>query len=276
LYSGIDLARYNSAIFSTLSAVDYTAFIVTEDFVHGAWWNQTRAHSSSFRNQASSLQQDASILTRLENAECLQAYGTSMFETDWKNVLVVTSLDRNDTLIAGFDHSPDYYENDLAWVCGTARSCDVKSLISEASSWTLPDVLYCQMSGYGADACYIPAPIQYCLAEPFESDCSVKINTTILVVVVICNFIKITSLLTTVFTTKFEPIVTLGDAITSFSQRPDTFTIGAGALSKADVDGVAKRGLSGCDGWASSPYRQKACLWRRAVGVKRLMMTILL
>jgi hypothetical protein len=269
--------RYNSAIFSTLSAVDYTAFVVTEDFVHGAWWNRTRPGEPSFTTQASSLQQDVGKLTRLENVECLQAYGTSMFETDWKNVLVVTSLERNDTLMGGFDHSPDSIYNDITWVCNgdPDGSCDIKSLISKATSWTIPGVADCQHYTDG-ECDRISAPIQYCLAEPFVSDCSVRVNTMILLVVVICNIVKIASLLTTVFSARFEPIITLGDAISSFVQRTDPFTIAAGALSRADVDSAAKRRTFGCDGWASSPYQRKTYRWAFAVGVKRWMTTILL
>jgi hypothetical protein len=270
------LFRYNSAIFSTRSAVDYTAIVVTEDFVQGAWWNRTRS-DPMFSALASSLQKDAQQLTRLENAECLRAYGTSMLETDWKNVLVVTSLKRNDTLMAAFDHSPDNTYNDITWVCDGDEdgSCDTKSLISEATSWTIPNVLDCQ-SPTSKKCDRTPAPIQYCLAEPFTSDCSVRINTTILVVVVICNLIKIAALLTTVFAARFEPMVTLGDAICSFLQRPDPLTIASGTLSKADVSRAAKGGCSGDDGWVSSPYQQKKHRWGRAVGVNRWVMTIFL
>jgi hypothetical protein len=263
--------RYNSVIFSTVSDVGYNSFVVTEDFVQGAWWNETTLEGSSLVPLALDLQRNASKLTRLENAECLKAYGTSTFNPDWKNVLVITSLERNDTFV-GF-----FYGSNTDWVCnGDWRvSCDVKSMISAASSWVIPDVQNCRT--YSIEECnVISAPIQYCLAEPFTPVCSVRVSTTILVVVVICNIVKIASLLTTVFTAKFEPMITLGDAISAFVQRPDPFTTTAGALSRADVESAAKRGLSGRDGWVSSPYLQKTHRWRRAVGAKRWTMTILL
>jgi hypothetical protein len=245
--------------------------VVTEDFVHGAWWNRTESLSDrSFVTLASSLQKDARQLTRLENSDCLRAYGTSMLETDWKNVLVVTSLERDDTLMAAFYHSPDNDWNDITWVCNGDEdgSCDMKSLISEATLWTIPDVLDCQ-SPADSKCDRTPVPIQYCLAEAFTSDCSVRVNTTILVVVVICNLMKILALLTTVFAARFEPMVTLGDAISSFLQRPDPLTIASGTLSKADVSRAAKGGFRGCEGWVSSQYQQKTQRWGRAVGMKR-------
>jgi hypothetical protein len=213
------------------------------------------------------------MLIRLENAECLQAYGTRMLETDWRNVLVVTSLERNNTLLHRSWHDPTNYWDDIGWVCDTVvyEKCDVQPLISEASSWT---IRYCD---YTNGTCNInSAPVQYCLAEPFTPHCSVRINTTILVVVAICNLVKIASLLTTVFVARFEPIVTLGDAISSFMERPDSFTIAAGALSRADVNSAAEREFSGYDGWISTPYQTKVHPWGRAVGLKRWIVTIIL
>ncbi|KAF1344838.1 hypothetical protein BDV97DRAFT_373196 [Delphinella strobiligena] len=83
---------YNSVFYSTTSANDYMAAIVTEDFVKGGYWNKTRATNllealgysrDEELSTIVSLQNRTSDLERLGNAECIQAYGTSTLVSNW-------------------------------------------------------------------------------------------------------------------------------------------------------------------------------------------------
>ncbi|KAK5677181.1 hypothetical protein LTS10_010370 [Elasticomyces elasticus] len=243
---------YNSVVFSTLSANDYQAALVTEDFLRGAWWNETRVLNNnvpsgigalSERNvnigQLHVIQQEAVIgnLTRLDNALCLEAYATTMYESNWKNVLVVTNLALNDTFIQAFEHGPTKNQNDMLWLCDarndpSVSTCNIGTLIAHPATWTIPNATQCQRLDEGCEM--FAAHIEYCLAEPFQAQCTAQIATPLLIVVIIFNAVKVICIAMTAFGAD-EPLVTVGDAIASFLAKPDALTQDHGAISAGDV-----------------------------------------
>ncbi|KAK5739626.1 hypothetical protein LTR17_005110 [Elasticomyces elasticus] len=243
---------YNSVVFSTLSANDYQAALVTEDFLTGAWWNETRVLNNnvpsgfgelSERNanigQLHVIQQEAVVgnLTRLDNARCLEAYATTMYESNWKNVLVVTNLALNDTFIQAFEHGPTKNQNDMLWPCDARNdpsrsTCDIGMLIAHPATWTIPNATQCQRLDAGCEM--FAAHIEYCLAEPFQAQCTAQIATPLLIVVIIFNAVKVICIAMTAFGAD-EPLVTVGDAIASFLAKPDALTQDHGAISAGDV-----------------------------------------
>ncbi|KAJ6161058.1 hypothetical protein N7470_004454 [Penicillium chermesinum] len=66
------------------------------------------------------------------------------------------------------------------------------------------------------------APVRSCFQEPRLNEYHVKVVPSFLVLVIICNVIKISSYLATLWITQTEPpLCTIGDAIQSFIQEPD-------------------------------------------------------
>lgn len=173
------------------------------------------------------------------------------------NVLVVTNLTRDDTLFATYAHSIDTDAtglNDQNWLCSLPlhiqKACDTSVLLNGAEDWSI--------TGY-EDATYLSnitrflshqpepyigsqngpkyvAPVQYCLAETLEPHCTVAISTSLLSVVIVCNVVKACCLLfTLLINIRFNPLATVGDAISSFISHPDATTRGKGPLSALDV-----------------------------------------
>ncbi|KAF2162621.1 hypothetical protein M409DRAFT_26863 [Zasmidium cellare ATCC 36951] len=250
---------YNSVIFTFRSAVDYQAALATEDFLQDGYWNQTDAQSVLGANvqQIAQLAQHADNLTRLENDECLQAYATSMFETSWRNVLVMAKLkSTNSSLINVYSHSAAATENDLNWVCHgdinnlyapEYSSCG-SDVLHSGAAWTIPRVPGCPQNqdtrfGYpynlldGSDDCpnFIDVGVDYCLAESFAPQCTIDVSTRLLVGAIVCNIVKILCMLAVLYARDFRPMLTIGDAITSFIERPDPVTAGKGALEVGAV-----------------------------------------
>lgn len=246
-------------IYSTISTNDYVAAIVTEDFVNGGSWNETKVNTT-YNNvlpQVQALQSKVSGLERLENAACIRAYGTSKLISNWMNVLVVTNLTRNDTLFATYTHSIDTDgtgSHDQNWLCSlplySQKACDTSVLLNGAEDWSITgyedstylsniiDSLTHQLEpymGHRNGPTYV-APVQYCLAETFEPHCTVAISTSLLSVVIVCNVVKACCLIfTLLINIRFDPLATVGDAISSFISHPDGTTRGKGPLSALDV-----------------------------------------
>lgn len=233
------------------------AAIVTEDFVKGGYWNKTKA---AYRLEGlgpayegaldtiTSLQDRTSDLERLENAECIQTYGTSTLVSNWLNVLVVTnSTQPGGLLTLDFHTSTASYDED--WICNTQdpiRSCDTKSMISNADDWTINtyvldsfvDNVYIgnhTWKNYTVNTRGPEAGVRYCLAEKFMPHCAVAVSTPLLSIVIICNVFKVCCMVSTLFIRNFTPLATIGDAIASFMRYPDRMTEGKAPLSAVDV-----------------------------------------
>lgn len=281
--------RYNSVVFSTLSSVDYQSALVTKDFVEGGWWNQSRIISVSYPapNMRQLEQMQASAvsgnLTRLDNAECIQAYGHSAFQSTWKNVLLVTSATKNDTLIDFWNHGATDKETSENWLCGLDKydtTCDINKLAKNPAEWIIS---ICQAEiASNEDGSYrqcdkFDAPILYCLAELFPQHCTVRVSLKLLTVVIIFNAIKVGCLLTTALSRNFNPLGTVGDAISSFLEHPDDKTASLGPISMAVVKTEAwrKKFIAGGPGTSCS-IKRKPRRWARAVSIRRWLLCITL
>lgn len=86
----------------------------------------------------------------------------------------------------------------------------------------------------------------YCLAEHFDQRCSVNANLPIIIVVICCNAVKLAIMLMVAFRLRGRPLITMGDAIGSFLDRPDATTLDMCLLSKDDV--VKRKPSVGVDG----------------------------
>ncbi|KAK4561390.1 hypothetical protein LTR86_004707 [Recurvomyces mirabilis] len=228
---------YNSAVFKTIGAEDYYVAVVNEEFFNGNpfldSYNLTYTNSrgveltinETFDNELDLLQKDistnaayknASLYERLSNSDCIGTYGTP-FVTDRSDLLVVTSARTdiaNQTAFGG-----------EAWICSddptaTAKNCDIAKQRRKAETWT--------QSGL---------PIEYCLSQliPGPGLCRLKFSVNILIVVIVMNACKCLVMLLTLWRGKEVPLVTVGDALASFLQEPDSLTEGRCLMAKTDV-----------------------------------------
>ncbi|KAH0296743.1 hypothetical protein KCU71_g13779, partial [Aureobasidium melanogenum] len=252
---------YNSVLFSTLSASNYMAAVVTNDFLQGAAWNNSRLDllqetEVTGQRQLARLQNNIDRLTRLDNRDCIRAYGTNFLESDWKNVLVVSNANVTGPLITTYYHRADQLTNDLNWICGKQSAlakdeCDTKLMLSHAANWIIANRQENQnttllaeeglaYSGYGmsdreAEGPWAAASVQYCLAEEVKERCTVKISLPLLGTVLVCNMAKVACLACALLVRGFHPMATVGDLISSCLNDPDLCTHGKGPISARDV-----------------------------------------
>lgn len=216
----------------------------------------------------------AQDLERLENSDCIQTYGLSIAqESPYGNLLVVTSLELNDTAIAVDYHDAESEVHNGAWLCdgdgyqagyvdadltgdgvldsntdrGMMRSTEAvecsnpEAVLANARTWTIDEEQWIgtrfgspEVGFSGGPVVNISAPVTYCLAEPYTPRCAVGLHTTLLTIVAAFNAVKIIAMLVCVLWT-FEPLATSGDAISSFLAIPELQSGGQGPLSVNDV-----------------------------------------
>lgn len=234
---------YNSAVFSTLSAREYSVFTVTKDFPTGAPYNLSHAIAMAtpdydvyFPNvneteyyapaivAARSLRRNLTQLQRLENKACVEEYSKDVVSMR-SDVLLITS-DKNNTnavleywpIVSPYFAEPYAYQ--APWPCDypydfqtydyqiSNFTCDVKKKAVEASTWHMNK-----------------RPILYCLSQPVEEQCRLQFSVHIMAIVIVCNFVK---LIVMGYIAWQRPLnlVTVGDAIASFLDKPDQTTKG--------------------------------------------------
>ena len=196
--------------------------IVTEDFSTGAAFNVTIDDSFPYNFTAATtiLQNKATTsFQNMSNSECIRAYG-STYVTDRRDVLVVTSV-QIDASVGSVLH---VQSNDAQllrnWVCGDAQGlgCDVARAVGNASGWTVNEM-----------------PVAYCLSMKTPEVCRFEFSLQLLVVVVTCNLLKALCMAFTVWKQKTPTLTTIGDAVASFLDSPDSTTVGRCMMAKADV-----------------------------------------
>lgn len=304
---------YNSVVFAARSAVDYNAALVTTNFLTGAPWysgdNFTLlADLKPQSDHLTYMRNSARDWTRIDRDVCLFTFADDVLERDWLNVLLVSHLSTDAVL---FNNGNENFTSsvlgvwqhrapvsDVSWPCnGNIRFSDqpqdyvCKPKEMASYGWSIPYAMppssetapLCQGDfGYGSTygQIYAPscgpaehAPILYCLAQPFHEQCRLNVSMSMLVVVIVCNLVKILCLLATLYMRKLQPLVNLGDAIASFLQNPDQSTEGMGALEVGVVSSGVWRDR---EDLASMPWSRHRRRWWYAVPRLQLNLTFFL
>ena len=247
---------WNSAAFETTTANNYVAVSVTEDFLHGASWI---SFHNTFDDSLHKLQSAARAvqLKRLENADCIRAYGQPM-QHSRRDVLLVSETTNpvyvNDTSTSAFAVYNDPFMasggTTFSWMCGAEAfsdaedgyvwECDAPYLDSfaatSANRWIPGEPKYDGVTSYGDQQ---NLTVSYCLSEAVPEQCKVNLVPMILGVVIVCNVIKIAAFLATLWISqRKKPLITTGDAIQSFLERRDTLTKGRCLVSKEEYETI--------------------------------------
>jgi hypothetical protein len=173
-------------------------------------------------------------LTRLENKECIDAYATA-FLTQRRHLILVTDETPNT--------EPYYYDNVAATVEPSASSCAAASFEWICSGTSYSERLPCKGDFCTAEVGKLDPTawkpfgqkVAYCLSETVDQTCTLQFSVDLAVVVIIFNSIKALTLTIIFFMTKENPLMTMGDAVTSFMSNPDRTTEGLCLMSKANV-----------------------------------------
>lgn len=223
------------------STNNYFVIAADQKFLDGADWSSDRArcfaeawynpnHSIEYL-QKQSQQGDSQHIQRLDNAECLSAYRAGM-TTKWANLLLIANTSMYQTPDPLLLVSYVYGTSGFSWMCdsttlATGSHCNVPPKIEDAKEWQI-------LGTTATDSCELygdlELAVEYCLAQPAPEICSVGIAVNILVVVLVCNVVKVLCLLCTWRMMSLDPLVTIGDAVASFLDQRDGTTEGYGPI----------------------------------------------
>ncbi|KAF4543024.1 uncharacterized protein LTHEOB_7278 [Lasiodiplodia theobromae] len=135
----------------------------------------------------------------------------------------------------------------------------LSDLRADARSWTV----------YGL-------PIEYCLSERVEPQCSFNVSLTLLTVVIIFNLIKVSCIALVVLRIKDKPLITVGDAVATFIEEPDDSTRGLCLVSRGMVDNQHWKRQR--EDLIKSPdtYKPGGVRWYKAASKRRWLSSLLM
>ncbi|PSN72268.1 hypothetical protein BS50DRAFT_617555 [Corynespora cassiicola Philippines] len=250
---------YNSAVYMSIRVNEYEIFAVSTLFLNSsteiALSNDTRYSTLlHLHNMA-----QTGSLDNLTNLECINEYARQI-QSNRKSLLLVASDDKfNKSYWDAYfsrEAAPYVYDEDVStssdslssshlysdvyeWICwggwfdyepiqteNGEKYPGCTNLLDEArayaKNWTAPPML---------------EPIDYCLSDGSEANCKVQWNVPIAIIVIISNLCKaIVVLYFAIFCNADEPLLTIGDGITSFLQDEDSTTSGIRLLPLKDND----------------------------------------
>lgn len=278
---------YNSAFFSSLCSRRYNVFLVSSEFLDGApfnasnmtyWSNYLYDPGRPYINATNVLQDyqnNQTSLIKLENKECVEVYEAQVVSANSDLILVSTYSNSNNSLLyyeLGQDSqllsdSENYYNS-----CSLPllRDCDLSGL-TNGQDWSI-DVDYEGEPGdfTSWDFSTNETRIQYCLSRRVEEHCRLQFSLVIMIVVIMCNLIKTVCMSIIAWKQDSEPLVTLGDAIASFLDRPDVTTEGNCIVGKNRFE------HSGSWGLLVSRWDPKRLRWFRAASQRRWLVSNIL
>lgn len=181
-------------------------------------------------------------LEHFNNRECISNYATG-FQTNYASLLLVT--DEFDSTTADFanltdDHAPE--TDPYRWMCtgyhfaASGLECTglVPKMLAESDNWAIPGPIADPETGsvnnYSLHSTGLK--VKYCLGENVPERCTVEYSLPLVLVVIIVNIIKAVILWWITIAMADPPILTTGDAVSSFIKTPDDTTRGRCLLSR--------------------------------------------
>ncbi|KAI9700609.1 MAG: hypothetical protein M1836_001976 [Candelina mexicana] len=251
---------WNSAFLESLASNEYVYSAVTESFLEGAPWNNSKVFLSinQYPDEAQAMLNHYTndSLIRLNTTDCFNAYDVT-FMTEYSNVLLVynnaaniNGVDNNSLLLQGLNNGGFSQSSSLTrcsqgkWLCGPNPRCAFNQTARDnGSPWNPWEIWGLSIGEQERDpsqnlsSIKIESFIEHCLAEQTKRPCSLAISPPILVTVLICNIIKILCFGATLWIVGSQyPLVTNGDAIQSFLLQSDTNFKNRCLASRTDVE----------------------------------------
>ena len=212
-----------------MSAIEYNAWILTEDATSGPIWSMPNHTSPLVSPYAIRRYLSLASLTYLSSADCKSTFDTA-FVSRYSNVLVVTNATNvSSSIVQGIRGG---LENN-GWIEPVSTAgCQP---INSPSAGVLPaDFRNCPAPAENASWNFTyfaednnvmkVAVVRHCLAEEVPTHCSILLHPGLLATVIICIAIKLICLISLFRQRSFYPLTTIGDAIASFMAFPEEKT----------------------------------------------------
>ena len=235
--------RYNSVIIQSSSATEYNALLVTQDFTTGAPINHPEyfgirgSYDAQNVTTFKQIQDAAHSYTKLDTADCIEAYATP-FPKGHSNVVLVSNItsyksETNSSVLfsALFSPSIQTLAYSVFYDSGQLSVDDWYFAPFVKEGDILPYMAFHNASEFSI------AKIEYCLSQEIPDACSIELHYPFLVVVILMTVLKIACSLWILFALpSLKPLITVGDSIASFLEDPDPTTSGGRAVAQDFLD----------------------------------------
>ena len=282
---------YNSAVFSSLCTRRYNVFLMSSEFLDGGPLNFPIGIDAAPPNLTTTVQDyktNQTSLEKLENEICVKTYTAPIISTNSDLLLISDFSDPTNSLLywdRGQDSQliVDSEYNDTGGFCSLPflRNCDPSGVIANPKNWSIdisdaiPNYFTSTTPDNEADGpVFEPlisflngTRIQYCLSQPVEEHCKLQFSLAIMIVVIVCNLIKTSCMGMIAWKQDPEPLVTLGDAIASFLERPDVTSRGNCIVGKTLFEHSRTWGLH------LSRWDPRRLRWFRAASQRRWLVS---
>ena len=266
---------YNSAIFKVQENSTYNAMIVTPSLFTSPGHNRTWGVPSPFRDddkkevqhvlQATSDGQynDPTKFLNQSKAECM-AYYEIEYISGRRTLLIVTEAWR------------DIHNDSTAEASMATGILDMSFFYNQSSGSNISSTIFGENEGAHrnpGDWNIMGVPITYCMSELEPEKCQLQFSLHILAIIVAFNTLKIAAMVATLLLHKKStpPLVTIGDAISSFLEHPDARTRGMCLDSRYEI--VEELKQSGPQ--RAREFAGKRSHWWKAASAKRRFSSIL-
>lgn len=237
---------YNSAVFKSIGANEYILITANPDWLKGEDFNRKvgsidpkdSPYGSSGSESLLSGQEAAQryfhenldadwLISNLSISECMSTYGTT-FVSGHSHVVAITNRKGNSSKETLFYASANpATAGYVGWMCQSRSGyCQLHSL-QKGQDW--------QIGGM---------KIEYCLSQLQPQHCAVRFSVHILVAVICMNALKSVVMFITLYGQKKSTLVTVGDAIASYLDRPDDYTTKRCLIDRGDMGTWRKHGAS--------------------------------
>ncbi|KAF9060837.1 hypothetical protein BDP27DRAFT_1429601 [Rhodocollybia butyracea] len=201
----------------------------------------------------------------LNPSDCLQAYAVD-FLSDRRDIVVVTGdYTSNNNFLNFYNGSSGQMQGSGAtpydWICDLAPSIwpDINDFLFgglppigfcstgwrkiNPSNWTIP-VVFFPFEALNSTESLKPISesleVMYCLSKTTASRCQLQFNLPLLAIVVAFNIVKVTCMAMVAIRMCDNPLVTLGDAVASFTNSPEPLTKDMCLASQSYLESIDK------------------------------------
>ena len=269
------LLVYNNAVFSNLSTRNYSAFAVSSSYLNSANMNASSTDSDvlDFQDVLELYRQDQNNFKNMTNHECIRTYTASTISR-YSDVLLVSSTENSThpflewSVLSSSLLSPNRGTGSMnSWIC-TNATCNSEPCTDSICSNDPYDTTYLDRSSVTWNATSWSVDdrrIEFCLAKKMPELCKLQFSLPIMIIVIACNFTKFFCMLTTLWKRDPQPLITLGDAVSSFLERPDATTAGTLTPGKVMIEHKGPWRDTSLGSWKAIRWFQGASFARWAI-----------
>ena len=99
--------------------------------------------------------------------------------------------------------------------------------------------------------------VDHCLSQRVFEQCSLQYSFTILIIVICCDIAKILAMCAALWLVSERPLATIGDAIASFLENPDTYTAGCCLIQQTQARAACHKSPFRWVPWRSRSQKQQ-------------------